>query len=74
MELLSQKIMYKNIVGITSTVAVRKKELIKAGLFDEKMPCRQDYDLWIRMAPLGNFHGISDPLTTYTVFEDLFSS
>jgi len=65
------KIMYKNIVGITSTVAARKKELIKAGLFDEKMPCRQDYDLWIRMSALGNFHGISDPLTTYTVFDDL---
>ena len=65
------QIMYRNIVGITSTVAARKDKIIQAGLFDEKMPCRQDYDLWIRMSMLGNFHGISKPLTSYTVFDDL---
>ena len=65
------QIMYRNIVGITSTVAARKDKIIKAGLFDETMPCRQDYDLWIRMSKLGNFHGISKPLTSYTVFNDL---
>ena len=36
-----------------STVVARKKTLIDAGLFDEKLPRCDDYDLWVRSA----FHG-----------------
>jgi glycosyltransferase involved in cell wall biosynthesis len=36
-----------------STVVVRKQALLKAGLFDEKLPRCDDYDMWVRTA----FHG-----------------
>jgi glycosyltransferase involved in cell wall biosynthesis len=36
-----------------STVVARKDALIKAGLFDEKLPRCDDYDMWVRTA----FHG-----------------
>jgi glycosyltransferase involved in cell wall biosynthesis len=36
-----------------STVVVRKQALVKAGLFDEKLPRCDDYDMWVRAA----FHG-----------------
>jgi teichuronic acid biosynthesis glycosyltransferase TuaG len=34
----------------TSAVTVKKKLLIKAGLFDTTLPSAQDYDLWLRVA------------------------
>jgi glycosyltransferase involved in cell wall biosynthesis len=33
-----------------STVVVRKKSLMEAGLFDEKLPRCDDYDMWVRTA------------------------
>ncbi len=36
-----------------STVVARKQTLVDAGLFDEKLPLCDDYDMWVRSA----FHG-----------------
>lgn len=36
-----------------STVVVRKSAIVRAGLFDESLPCFDDYDMWLRTA----FHG-----------------
>lgn len=36
-----------------STVVVRKQAIVRAGLFDEKLPRCDDYDMWVRAA----FHG-----------------
>jgi glycosyltransferase involved in cell wall biosynthesis len=36
-----------------STVVARKQALIKAGLFDEKLPRCDDYDMWVRAAFCG---------------------
>ncbi|MDO6678457.1 glycosyltransferase family 2 protein [Shewanella sp. 4_MG-2023] len=41
-----------NIIGSTSRVALRKHIFIKAGKFDEKLSCLQDYDLWIRISKI----------------------
>lgn len=49
---LSKEILKKNVIGTTSSVMVRKKELKKAGFFDEKMPAMQDYELWIRICQI----------------------
>ena len=38
-----------DIIGPTSCVAVRREVLLAAGLFDEDLPARQDYDLWLRV-------------------------
>jgi glycosyltransferase involved in cell wall biosynthesis len=36
-----------------STVVARRAAVVKAGLFDETLPCFDDYDMWLRTA----FHG-----------------
>lgn len=47
-------IFYKQIVldrvSSTSCVMIRKSCLEKSGLFDEALPARQDYDMWIRIS------------------------
>jgi len=37
-----------NFVGVTSGVAINRNFFNSIGGFDESLPCRQDYDLWIR--------------------------
>lgn len=49
---ISKKELYKDVVGPTSTVVVDRQTLIDAGLFDEEMPARQDYDMWLRVCKL----------------------
>ena len=49
----------------------QKRQIIRLVYLTKQCLYRQDYDLWIRMSKLGNFHGISKPLTSYTVFNDL---
>ena len=41
-------ILYDNLIGSTSSVAMKKKLFQQVNGFDEKMPALQDYDLWIR--------------------------
>lgn len=53
---LQREILQRNLIGTTSSVAVRSVVFEKVGGFDESMPALQDYDLWIRVAceaPIG---------------------
>lgn len=59
---ISKTILYKDLVGPTSAVIVHKKTIIDAGLFDESLPARQDYDMWIRVSQLAPIHYIDVPL------------
>jgi|SRR5580658_1505534 glycosyltransferase involved in cell wall biosynthesis len=45
-----------------STVVARKQALVKAGLFDEKLPRCDDYDMWVRSAFSGAKIGYSRKL------------
>lgn len=45
---LYPEILYDNLIGSTSSVALRKELFQQVGGFDVKMPALQDYDLWIR--------------------------
>ena len=47
-----QRLLYKDIVGPTSSVIVKRVYLQKAGFFDENLPARQDYDMWLRVCEL----------------------
>lgn len=38
---------------ITSCTIVRKQLVVEAGMFDERMKCCEDFDLWLRIAGLG---------------------
>lgn len=46
---LSKEILQRNLLGATPNVMVRKDVLDNVGYFDEEMPAKQDYDLWIRV-------------------------
>ncbi len=60
------ELLIKNYLGGTPMVVVKKKVLVNVGLFDEKLPALQDYELWIRLAKRGaTFHYIDIPLTKY---------
>lgn len=46
--ILYPQILYKNFIGTTSSVAIKRELFIEVGGFDENLPALQDYDLWIR--------------------------
>ncbi len=67
---LSKLIFEKNYVGITSSVAMRKEVFDKVGGFDENLPCRQDYDLWIRILKYGDVAWDKEYSVIYTLFNN----
>ncbi len=50
------------VVGM-STVMVRKELFEQYGVFDESLPCCEDYDLWLRIAHEREFLLVKHPLT-----------
>lgn len=67
---LSNIIFEKNYIGITSAVAMKKVVFEKVCGFDENLPCRQDYDLWIRMAKYGDVAWDKEYSVIYTLFNN----
>lgn len=51
----------QNFVG-TSAALIRKKHLLKAGLFDENLPRLQDWELWLRLARICYFYYLEEAL------------
>lgn len=49
-------------VGPTSTVMVRSECLRTCGGFDESLPARQDYDLWLRLTKSYDVAYVQEPL------------
>lgn len=58
---------FGNVIGPTSCVAVRKFFFVQAGQFDEQLRCRQDYDLWIRLAKISLVKTDSKNTVRYTI-------
>jgi len=46
-----------------STVMVKKTLFAEVGLFDETLPCCEDYDMWLRVSALYPFLLVAIPLT-----------
>lgn len=55
-----------NLLGVTSGVILRTSAVKEVGGFDQGMPARQDYDLWLRLAKIGDFRLLSEPLLLWT--------
>ncbi len=49
-------------ISPTSCILLRKICIEKVGGFDEELPARQDYDLWIRISKFFEFEYIREPL------------
>lgn len=59
-------LLVKNVIGGTPMVTIKRQSLVDVGLFDEKMPALQDYELWLRLAKNGfRFFFIETALTDY---------
>ena len=62
---LSRRILLRNYVGATSTVLARRASVIECGMFDCRMPARQDYDLWIRLCQITRAAAVTDVCVNY---------
>ena len=61
------KIMACNFIGSTSLGMVRAQALKKVNGFDPAMVASQDWDVWIRLAKIGKFEYLSEPLVNYYI-------
>ncbi|HZA55514.1 MAG TPA: hypothetical protein VE616_14780, partial [Candidatus Udaeobacter sp.] len=59
-----------NCIGSTSSVLLRRACFEEIGLFDERLPSFQDYDLWLRIARKFHFDYIREPMLKYFVHAD----
>lgn len=57
-----EKMLGENLAGSTSTALVRKECFGVAGLFDETLHARQDYDLWLRISKHYAIDFVPEPL------------
>lgn len=60
------KLFLYNYIGPTVTALIRRDCFFDVGMFDESMPAKQDYDLWIRIVKKYKAIGINQPLFIYT--------
>jgi glycosyltransferase involved in cell wall biosynthesis len=58
-----------NVVGVTSSAAIRREPFERVAGFDEAQPARNDYDLWIRLARVGGVVADGAFNTRYTLSE-----
>lgn len=65
---ISEVELFGDVLSPSSGICARKDVLKKAGGFDEALPARQDYDMWLRMSFLGNVAFC--PNTNVTVYRD----
>lgn len=54
-------LLIENRIGTTNTVMLRA-DIAKDFLFDESLPARQDYDLWLRISQRFKIAGVQEPL------------
>ncbi len=68
-----EEIFASNVIN-TSSILVKRECIEKVGLFDERMPCGSDYDMWIRIAEHFHFEYIKEPLVIYHVHKQKLST
>lgn len=57
-----------------STAIVRKDCFTKVGAFDERLPCFQDWELWLRISKYYHFKCINEPLVLSYQSQDSISA
>lgn len=60
------KLFLYNYIGPTVTALIKRDCFFDVGMFDESIPSKQDYDLWIRIVEKYKAIGIKKPLFIYT--------
>ncbi|MCF0178170.1 MAG: glycosyltransferase family 2 protein, partial [Bacteroidales bacterium] len=64
---MSRKILTTISCCLSSTMLIKKSILVEAGMFDETLDFWQDYELSIRIAQMGEFHFVNEPLILYRI-------
>ena len=67
---LYESLLAGNCIGSTSSMLLRRNCFETVGVFDERLPSFQDYDLWLRIARKYHFDCIRQPLLKYFVHGD----
>lgn len=65
----SKSILYRNIIGSTSCVLIRRTAIKECGKFDEDLPARQDHDLWIRICQKYKIDFVKSVQLDYYVYD-----
>ena len=62
-----QDLLNENLVRTSSSVVLRKRALLEAGLFDPHLVSCEDHDMWLRIAMLrpNNIRSVREVLTLY---------
>jgi glycosyltransferase involved in cell wall biosynthesis len=69
------RLLRDNVIGSTSAPLIRVQVLKEdVGGFDESLPSRQDYDLWLRISRKYAVEYVSRPLVDYLVHDDRISA
>jgi len=71
---LSRELLRRNILGIPSTVMLRRECLERVGLFDEAIAFGLDHDLWIRVAHECRFDFVPGIVARYTIHQRQLSN
>jgi glycosyltransferase involved in cell wall biosynthesis len=64
-----QDLLLENCIGGASAIVLKRKCLEQVGMFDETLPCSQDYDLWLRVASAFSIECIGEPLFKYHIHQ-----
>lgn len=60
-----KRLLYRNFIGSTSFVMIKREIILSCGLFDETMKSSQDYEYWLRICKKYKVIGIQKPLVNY---------
>ena len=56
-----------DIIGTTSQALIRREVFDRVGYFDERLPARQDYEMWVRIARDYPVVAVCEPLFNYHI-------
>lgn len=62
MDITYEDMLYDDYIGTTTQALIRKECFAVSGLFDERMPARQDYEMWIRISRYFPVRGVNEKL------------
>jgi glycosyltransferase involved in cell wall biosynthesis len=68
-EVTFRDLSYGDYIGTTSQAVVRREAFRRCGMFDEKQPARQDYEMWIRISRKYRCVGAGEYLFTHVQHE-----
>jgi glycosyltransferase involved in cell wall biosynthesis len=66
---LSRELLQRNVLGIPSTVMLRRQCVERVGLFDEDIAFGLDHDLWLRIAHEYRFDFVPEVVARYTIHQ-----